>query len=89
LAHKYNRRLTIADLRGPSLAAALADYHADPTPANLSTVCDALIERCASVSAAAVVGVHERGEGQAVEIAELWLKIDALEAAQAGDHGNR
>jgi hypothetical protein len=82
---KYNRSLTTG--RGASLAAALADYHADPTPDRLSAVCDALIERCASVSAEAVVSAHEQVEGMRVELADLWAQLDALrgDGAKAGN----
>ena len=43
-----------------SLEQALAAYHADPTPERLQTVCDTLVERCASATAAIVLGLHER-----------------------------
>jgi hypothetical protein len=80
---KYNRKLT-ADARralfGDELIRLTAAYVANPTAQTLGDYNAALIGRCASQAAAAVLPLYERIEGIKVELADLWLTIDATQA---------
>jgi hypothetical protein len=87
LKRHSNRPLTSAQqraLEGDVLTEATAANIADPTNAEKRRQYHAaLIGRCASASAAAVVGLHERVEGMRIELAELWAQVDKLRAAQS------
>lgn len=79
----YNRKLTAnerASLFGDELTRLTAAYIKNQTAQALSDRDAALINRCASMAAAAVVPLYEHMEGMSVELADIWLKIDALEA---------
>lgn len=86
MARKYNRKLTAderASLFGDELIALTAAYIKNQNEATLGDYNAALIGRCASVAASAVLPVKEQLEGIRVELAELWLQLDALEARAA------
>jgi hypothetical protein len=86
LAHKYNRTLTETEraaLFGNELIALTAAYVANPTPETLSDYNAALIGRCASVAAGAVLPLKEQIEGMRIELAELWAQLDAIQARDA------
>jgi len=90
---KYKRLLTSAEqraLEGDVLTEATAAHIADPTNAEKRREYHAaLIERCASASAAAVVGLYERVEGQELQIADLQVQIDAMRAQLKRGNGGR
>lgn len=91
MARKYNRNLTAnerAVLFGDELMRLTAAYIKNQTAQTLSDRDAALINRCASMAAAAVVPLYEhmehtdeRIEGMELQMADIWLKIDAMEAA--------
>jgi hypothetical protein len=59
-----------AELLGDELSKAVTAYRHDPSDATLSDFCAALIGRCASMAAAAVVALHERVERLEADHAE-------------------
>ena len=93
MAKNYKRLLTSAErraLQSDMLTAATAAHIADPTNAEKRREYHAaLIERCASASASAVVGLHERVEGMRIELAELWAAVAAIEAQSKRGNGGR
>ena len=83
MARKYNRSLTAderASLFGDELIDRIAAYVANPNEATLGDYAAALIGRCASAAANAVLPTKEQLEGMRIELAELWRQLDALEA---------
>lgn len=82
---KYNRKLTAderARMLGDELIQLTAAYIANPSAQTIADRDAALIGRCASMAASAVLPLKEQLEGIKVELAELWLQLDALEAAR-------
>lgn len=91
LKAKYNRKLTPnerASLFGPELIALTAAYIKNPTEETLADRDAALIGRCHSAAASAVLPLKERIEGVELEIAELWIQMDALREARTHNGGS-